>query len=138
MDETLIHSVFQPVKDMDFIAHVPAKDGVSVSQIYIYKRPGVDMFLRRVSQLFEIVIFTASINKYADAIMNKLDPTQLCSYRLYREHCTMYSHSKGNFFLKDLGKLGRDMKDVFILDNSPISYALHTENAVPIKTWIDD
>jgi len=31
------------------------------------------MFLRRLSKIFEITIFTASIQKYADAIIDKLD-----------------------------------------------------------------
>lgn len=30
------------------------------------------------------------------------------------------------------------MKDVIILDNSPVSYLFHESNALPIRTWIDD
>ena len=92
------------------------------------------MFLRRMSQLFEVVIFTASIPKYANAIMDILDPTVYCSSRLYRNNCSMVS----NVFVKNLYKVGRNLSDLIILDNSPISYLMNYENALPIKTWLDD
>lgn len=92
------------------------------------------MFLRRMSQLFEVVIFTASIPKYANAIMDILDPTGYCSSRLYRNNCSMVS----NVFVKNLYKVGRNLSDLIILDNSPISYLMNYENALPIKTWLDD
>lgn len=80
------------------------------------------MFLRRLSKLFEITIFTASIKKYADSIMDKLDPEGYCTYRLYRDGCSSYKHGNGLVYIKDLSKLGRKLKNTIILDNSPISY----------------
>ena len=38
----------------------------------------------------------------------------------------------------DLSKVGSDIKSTIIIDNSPISYQLHRENSIPIKTWYDD
>ncbi|CAI2382012.1 unnamed protein product [Moneuplotes crassus] len=141
LDETLIHSVFKPVDDADIIIKIP--DEVTdhegnkytlTNDIYVYKRPGVDMFLKRLSRYFELVIFTASIDKYANPVINALDTQKLCQHRLYREHCTyMYS-----VFIKDLTRLGRKMEDILILDNSPISYLFQKQNALPIKTWLDD
>jgi len=66
--------------------------------------------------------------------MDILDPENLCTSRLFRGHCTMVD----NLHVKDLSKLGRDLKSTIIIDNSPISYRLHPHNAVPIKTWFDD
>ena len=34
--------------------------------------------------------------------------------------------------------LGRDLKKIIILDNSPASYLLHPRNAIPISTWYSD
>lgn len=34
--------------------------------------------------------------------------------------------------------MGRDLKDIIIIDNSPLSYAFQPGNAVPIDTWFDD
>ena len=47
-------------------------------------------------------------------------------FRLFRESCVFH---KGNY-VKDLSKLGRDLPQVIIVDNSPASYIFHPENAV--------
>jgi RNA polymerase II subunit A small phosphatase-like protein len=65
-------------------------------------------------------MFTASISKYAQPIFNKIDGNRVCSYNLYREHCTI--DPKTGYMVKDLSRLGRKMEDVIIIDNSPNSY----------------
>ena len=90
--------------------------------------------MEEMHKLYEIVIYTASLAIYADPLLDELDPYNFASFRLFREHCTFYN----NAFVKDLSQLGRDLKDVIIVDNSPASYALQTENAIPILTWLDD
>ena len=91
-------------------------------------------FLEKISKKYEIVIFTASISKYAGPLLDILDTNKLCSFRLFREHCTLINSS----FVKDLKKLGRDLKDVVIVDNSPMAYLLNNDNGIPILTWFDD
>jgi hypothetical protein len=86
------------------------------------------------SKYYEIVIYTASLSLYAEPLLDELDPYGHASYRLFREHCTFLN----NIFVKDLTQLGRDLKDVIIVDNSPACYSLQPENAIPIPTWIDD
>jgi len=81
-----------------------------------------------------MVIYTASLSKYADPLMDILDPKGLCTSRLFREHCTFYD----NRFVKDLSKIDRDPKDLFILDNSQNSYLFQPESALPIVSWYDD
>lgn len=34
--------------------------------------------------------------------------------------------------------MGRELSDLIIVDNSPISFCLQPENAVPIRSWFDD
>lgn len=46
--------------------------------------------------------------------------------RLFRESCIFH---RGNY-VKDLSRLGRDLNKVIIIDNSPVSYIFHPENAV--------
>jgi len=86
------------------------------------------------SLFFELVIFTASLSKYASPLMWKLDPNQFCCTHLFWEHCTFYN----GVFVKDMSRLGWELKDVIILDNSPISYLFQPECGMPIINWYDD
>ncbi|CAF0735652.1 unnamed protein product [Adineta steineri] len=132
LDETLVHSSFKPVPNADFI--VPVEIDGQVHQVYVTKRPHVDEFLRRVGELYECVLFTASLAKYADPVADLLDPNQIFHSRLFRESCTYYN---GNY-IKDLSRMGRDIRKVIIIDNSPVSYIFHQDNAVPVTSWFDD
>lgn len=91
------------------------------------------MFIRRMLELYEVVFFTASTSNYADKVLDELD-TERKAYRLYRQHCTLLNCD----FVKDLSQLGRDLKDVVMVDNVPTCYALQPCNGIPIATWIDD
>lgn len=132
LDETLVHSSFKPLPNTDFQIEVEI-DG-TVHPVYVAKRPFVDEFLRRMGELFEVVVFTASLAKYADPVMDRLDPHRVVAARLFREHCSNHQ----GVYVKDLSKLGRLLKDTIIVDNSPTSYLFHPENAVPIGSWFDD
>lgn len=41
-------------------------------------------------------------------------------------------------YVKDLSQLGRNVREVIILDNSPASYLFHPANAVPVSSWFND
>ncbi|XP_026152005.1 carboxy-terminal domain RNA polymerase II polypeptide A small phosphatase 1-like isoform X2 [Mastacembelus armatus] len=132
LDETLVHSSFKPVNNADFI--IPVEIDGTVHQVYVLKRPHVDEFLKRMGELFECVLFTASLAKYADPVSDLLDKWGAFQCRLFRESCVFH---KGNY-VKDLSRLGRDLKKVIIIDNSPASYIFHPDNAVPVASWFDD
>lgn len=132
LDETLVHSSFKPVNNADFI--IPVEIDGTVHQVYVLKRPHVDEFLKRMGELFECVLFTASLSKYADPVSDLLDKWGAFRSRLFRESCVFH---RGNY-VKDLSRLGRDLHKVIILDNSPASYIFHPDNAVPVASWFDD
>ena len=133
LDETLVHSQFLPFSiQSDVILKIDIEN--QTHDIHVLIRPGVQTFLQRLSKLYEIVIFTASVSKYADPLLDILDKENYCSFRLFREHCTLM----GMTYIKDLNKLGRDLKDVIIVDNSPLSYSFNKENGIPILTWFSD
>ncbi|KAG7446381.1 NLI interacting factor [Guyanagaster necrorhizus] len=132
LDETLVHSSFRAVQNADFI--VPVEIEYTWHQFHVLKRPGVDAFLKKMGELYEVVVFTASLSKYADPVLDKLDIHQAVAHRLFRESC--YSHN-GNY-VKDLSQLGRAITDTIILDNSPASYIFHPNNAVPVSSWFND
>ena len=66
--------------------------------------------------------------------MDILDSEKSVSARLFREHCTFYQ----GMYVKDLSELGRDLRDVIIVDNSPTAYLFQPDNALPISSWYDD
>ena len=56
--------------------------------VYVQIRPGMFEFLEEMAKHYEVIILTASLSKYADPLMNILDPNNFCTTRLFREHCT--------------------------------------------------
>lgn len=132
LDETLVHSSFKMISNADFI--VPVEIEGTVHNVYVIKRPGVDEFMRQMGEIYEVVVFTASLSKYADPVLDILDIHHVVRHRLFRESC--YNH-KGNY-VKDLSQLGREIHTSIIIDNSPASYIFHPNNAVPISSWFND
>jgi len=102
--------------------------------VYVTKRPGVDTFLLEMSKYYEIIIYTASLNKYANALLDLLDAHRVIRTRLFRESCVYY---EGNY-IKDLALLNRPLDQTIIIDNSPASYMFHPENAIDCGSFIDD
>ena len=133
LDETLVHSNFIPFpRPSDVIIKIELDN--EIHDIHVLVRPGVKEFLEKMSKRYELVIFTASLSKYADPLLDIIDKNGFCPFRLFREHCTLINTS----FVKDLKRLGRDLKDIIIVDNSPIAYALNPDNGLPILSWFDD
>lgn len=89
-----------------------------MQNVFVLKRPYCEEFIARMSEHYEIVMFTASLSKYAEPLYHKLDPARITAKLLYREHCTFYN----GLFVKDMARLGRSLSDVIIVENSPTSY----------------
>ncbi|KAI5362333.1 Putative FCP1 domain, HAD superfamily protein [Septoria linicola] len=132
LDETLVHSSFKILHQADFT--IPVEIEGQYHNVYVIKRPGVDAFMKRVGEIYEVVVFTASVSKYGDPLLDQLDIHNVVHHRLFRESC--YNH-QGNY-VKDLSQVGRDLKETIIIDNSPTSYIFHPQHAVPISSWFSD
>eukprot|EP00494_Astrolonche_serrata_P023694 UN23952 len=132
LDETLVHSSFEYVKDADI--KVPVAIAGQVKEVYVRKRPYVDEFLKECAKIYEVVIFTASMPEYANPLLDKLDKGGTCHYRLFRDKCVITD----GFYAKDLNKLGRRKQDLIIVDNNPNSYFYQPYNAIPITSWFHD
>lgn len=132
LDETLVHSSFQPTAVFDFQIQVQIEG--MCHDVYVAKRPYVDEFLERMAKRYEVVIFTASLAKYANPVLDNLDPNSTIHARLFRDSCV----PNGSQFVKDMSIIGRDITRACIVDNSPSSYAFQPENGIPIESWFDD
>jgi len=89
-----------------------------MTNLFVLLRPGVNEFLKILSNYYEIFIFTASCKDYADPILSLLDPDGMfIDDRLYREHC----NEEG---IKNLLNLGINLKDIVMIDNCENSFKL--------------
>ncbi|XP_010926743.1 uncharacterized protein [Elaeis guineensis] len=133
LDETLVHSTLEHCDNADFTFQVFFN--MKQHTVYVRRRPHLQLFLERVAQMFEIVIFTASQSIYAEQLLDMLDPEKkLISQRIYRESCIFSDGS----YTKDLTILGVNLAKVVIIDNSPQVFRLQVNNGIPIKSWFDD
>jgi len=129
LDETLIHSCSKEPAHYDHLINF--RDNGQSYRMYIQKRPGVDTFLKELSKMFEICIFTASTKEYADPIIDKLSISIPHSHRFYRNHCTI----KSGMYIKDLSRFNRPISSILLIDNSPVSVKFQPENGIICKTW---
>ena len=83
---------------------------------------------------FEIVIFTSAEEDYANLVLKELDKRNIISHKLYRKH----TNQSNGVFLKDLSKLGRDIKKICIIDNTKENYGLQPENGLHISSYLGD
>ncbi|KAG5221340.1 protein phosphatase [Salix suchowensis] len=61
LDETLVHSSFKSIQQADYV--VPVEIEYHWHNVYVIKRPGVDNFLKKMGEIYEVVVFTASLSK---------------------------------------------------------------------------
>jgi len=111
LDETIIHSWFKQVPNPDM--RIEIKNNVST--IFVMIRPGAQEFLEEMQKYFEICFFTASVSSYALPLISKLEQNGYNYQILCRQHCDI----KAKSFVKDLSKIGRELRDVIIIDNTP-------------------
>ncbi|KAF8974308.1 NLI interacting factor-like phosphatase-domain-containing protein [Flammula alnicola] len=149
LDETLIHSTSRPIPFQSSGSGLlslgsfgrPNKGAGHMVEVvlggrstlyHVYKRPFVDFFLRKVSGWYTLVIFTASMQEYADPVIDWLDAGRgILEHRFFRD-------LPNGSYTKDLSVVDPDLSRVCLVDNSPISYTVNEANGIPIEGWTQD
>ena len=117
LDETLIHFKANPNNE---------ESGTIKIRPYLYQ------FLDSIKKYYELVVFTAATQEYADPIINALEQNKkYFDFRLYRVHTIIID----NDFVKDLSKLGRDLSKTIIVDNMEQNYKLQKSNGITIRPF---
>jgi RNA polymerase II subunit A small phosphatase-like protein len=105
-------------------------DGVAVRV-----RPGLTEFLTKLAEHFEVGIFTAAEEVYACPVLDTIDPTGLISFRLYRDATVEHN---GVSFVKDLSRLGRDMRRTVLIDNNIQATLASPDNSLVCVDYYGD
>lgn len=142
IDETLVHSELvsqrgvqmanASAKKYDRYLEFPEPNGPP--DVYgVRFRPFLMEFLQRMSKIFDLAVYTASAQDYADAVMDEIDPQRaLVGGRLYRENCIQV---KGMNIKNMENFVGAN---AYIVDNLIYSYSLHMDKGIPICPFVDD
>ena len=142
LDETLIHS------DLDFllkeknvkydtVLYFDSEEEKNIP-LPIIIRPGIYDFLDYASKNFDLVVFTASDQQYADAIINYIErDKKYFKMRLYRNNCIFIDPG---LYIKDLRIFDslKKLENIIILDNSLFSFANQLNNGILITSFFDD
>ena len=143
LDETLVHCTGDLKVNKDKYQHaieikLPGKQAVTVG---INLRPYWKQTLNLIKKHYHIVIYTASHQAYADAVLDFMDPKKkYFKYRLFRNNCSLVDVEGAKFYVKDLDIFNEyyDLKDIIIVDNSVLSFAFHLHNGIPIVPYYDE
>ena len=138
LDETLVHCQAKSIEKMQNIIEVTLPSRKK-GKIGVNVRPNWESALSQIKEKYIIVVYTASHQTYADAVLDFMDPANIYfQYRLYRNNCTSIKHEGKEIYIKDLSIFkGINLKDIVIIDNSVVSFAYHLDNGLPILPYYD-
>lgn len=97
-------------------------------------RPNILPALEEIMKNYNMIIYTASDQSYADSVIGYIDPMRsYFKHRLYRHNCVKLMTETGPIYVKDLRIIRNvPLDQMIIIDNSVLSFAFHLNNGVPI------
>ena len=138
LDETLMHSEVNLKnfnnKNNIITILLPSQ---KTAKIGVYIRPNWEEAIKKISKFYCIVVYTASYESYANAVLDFMDPENKYFFnRLYRNNCINIKFNDKYIYIKDMSIFeGYDEKDIVIIDNSVTSFAYHLNNGIPILPY---
>ena len=110
------------------------KDAAS-NKCLLHFRPNLFPFLNDIKPFCELITFTSASKEYAQPIINEIEfKNKYFDYNFFREHSIIC----GNDFVKDISRIGRDMKKIIIIDNMEENFRLNKKNGIKIAPYYGD
>jgi len=129
LDQTLIYlTVDVPSKETNFV-EIPDQGKFTSFAI---KRPGLDQFMKEMSAIFNICIYTANKTRYANDIVKAVGLTPYIFEVYTREHCTKVSEK---MYMKSLLNLGFSLANTIFVDDSAIQMRSQPLNSILIQSF---
>jgi Dullard-like phosphatase family protein len=117
----------------DIVLDIVFDDAHHRELVFVHTRPHVYTFLTELQSAgYEIIIFTAALPDYANAVLDAIDVTNAIHYRLYRHHTRPYGQVA---YVKDLRYIGRNLKRTVIVDNNSLAFLAQYKNGIPVVDY---
>lgn len=114
LDETLIHCNESIEVPHDVLLNITFPNGDS-TKAGVNVRPHAQETLKELAEMFDLVIFTASHECYANVVIDYLDPKgTLIKGRYFRDSCF---RTPEGLYIKDLRVLNRPLDKLILIDN---------------------
>lgn len=99
----------------------------------LYARPGLDEFFKLCKEkCVEVVVWTAGLRAYAQAIIRNIDKERVVSHCIYR-HSKWFTGYAG--YQKDLSALRRPLDRVLIIENTPDCIRGYQQNGILVEDY---
>ena len=126
LDETLIYA------QRSFNYKV-RKNENNINKKRIILRPCLSEFLHEMKPLFELILFSSGTPDYVDPIIKIIEKNEkYFEHILYRHHITLDDDGHN---VKNLDLIGRDLKNIIIIDDIPRYFHLQKRNGINIKPF---
>ena len=133
LDETLVYSqknFYYKLKNNNTNSY---NNKINIPKKTVILRPGLHEFLHDMKLLYELVIFSAGTPDYVDPIIELIEKDEkFFDYVLYRQHIMIDENGDG---IKNLSLLGRDLKNIIIIDDVQRYFKLQKENGICIRPF---
>ena len=98
----------------------------------LFARPGLEEFFDACSEKCEVVVWTAGLRAYAQAIIRQIDKKGIIKHCVYR-HSKWFTAQPG--YRKDLAALGRNLDKVIIVENTPDCIRGYQQNGILVEDY---
>ena len=128
LDETLVYLMPNNI-------YLTEDGKISETRHTLIFRPGLIDFLKKMKTIYELVIFSFGTLEYVDNVIKIIEKNEkFFEHVLYRQHATVNNGE----YIKDLSLLGRNLKNILIVDDISQVFKLQEKNGICIKAFYGD